>query len=187
MDGKPRAFVIWTPLWHEKVCCHGFKTFVVARATYRQRGLLLIRSRVFTLFNVKFVSAVIILKGRWDAVMLGLLLNPQRYRTLARIRCGVHWRCLFVFTSHLTRNRYFQKSWSSIHSFTFFLYLFVFSFFTGEICDVLATASEDANIKLIICILFSITRVKCSKTPDLLSQSWFGIDDGFFNSDYLII
>ena len=24
MDGKPRAFVIWTPLWHEKVCCHGF-------------------------------------------------------------------------------------------------------------------------------------------------------------------
>ena len=40
------------------------KTFVVARATYRQRGLLLISCRVFTMFNVKFVSAVIILKGR---------------------------------------------------------------------------------------------------------------------------
>ena len=32
------------------------KTFVVARATYRQRGLLLNSSRVFTMFNVKFVS-----------------------------------------------------------------------------------------------------------------------------------
>ena len=39
------------------------KTFVVARATHRQHGLL-IRCRVFTLFNVKFVSAVIILKDQ---------------------------------------------------------------------------------------------------------------------------
>lgn len=165
------------------------KTFVAARASYRQRGLLLISSGIFIMFKfVKFVSPVIILKGRWDAGMLMLFLNPQGYRIfLARIRCYVHWRCIVVFTSHLTRNWYFQKKWSSNHSFTFFLNLFVFSFFTGEICDVLATASEDANIKLIICILFSITRVKCSKTPDLLSQSWFGIDDGFFNSDYLII
>lgn len=164
------------------------KTFVVARATCRQRGLLLISSRVFTMFNVKFVSAVIILKGRWDAGVLMLFLNPQRYRIfLARIRC---YKCTFTEDVSLS----LLYTWEEIdiskrievltiplHFFLTCLFCFVF---TGEICDVLATASEDANIKLIICILFSITRVKCSKTPHLLSQTWFGIDDDFFHADY---
>ena len=159
------------------------KTFVVARATYRLRGLLLIKSRVFTLSNVKFVSAIIILKDRWDAVMLGLLLNPQRYRILARIWCGVHWRCLFVPTSHLTRNRYFQKSWSCIHSFTFFLYLFVFFFFYRRNLWRLGYSKRrrqhQANYLYPL-----IRRVKCSKTPHLLSHTLFGVDDSFFSSDF---